>query len=74
MHNPLAQKSLLVYQAEQRKHWHMAVKMATGAYDLSRINEILLEHTRNDVYLEELRKQDNQHDYRVSAHNPYSIH
>ncbi|KAG2153796.1 uncharacterized protein EDB93DRAFT_1270814 [Suillus bovinus] len=74
MRNPLAQKSLLVYQAEQRKCWHMAVKTAAGAYDLSRINEILLERMRNDIYLEERKKQDNQHDYKVSARNPYSIH
>lgn len=65
MRDPLAQKSLLVYQAEQRKRWHLAVKTAAGAYDLSRINEILLERTRNDVYLEERRKQDNRHDYRM---------
>lgn len=35
IHDPLAQKSLLIYQAEQHKCWHMAVKTATGAYDLS---------------------------------------
>ncbi|KAG2049253.1 hypothetical protein BDR06DRAFT_1012351 [Suillus hirtellus] len=28
MHDPLAQKALLVYQAEQRKRWHITVKSA----------------------------------------------
>ncbi|KAG0700562.1 hypothetical protein DFH29DRAFT_876479 [Suillus ampliporus] len=60
MRDPLAQKALLIYQAEQRKRWHIAVKSAGGAYDLSRINEVLLEHTRSDVYLEERTKLDNK--------------
>ncbi|KAG1854882.1 hypothetical protein F4604DRAFT_1685892 [Suillus subluteus] len=63
----LAQKALLVYQAEQRKRWHIAVKSAGGAYDLSRINETLLARTRANVYLDERTKLDNQRDYRVSV-------
>jgi len=65
MRDPLAQKALLVYQAEQRKRWHIAVKSARGAYDLSRINEVLLERTRSDIYLEERTKLDNKRDYKM---------
>lgn len=67
MRDPQAQKALLVYQAEQRKRWHIAVKSAAGAYDLSRINEVLLERTRANVYLEERTRSDNKRDYRVSV-------
>ncbi|KAG1845250.1 hypothetical protein C8R48DRAFT_765267 [Suillus tomentosus] len=67
MRDPLAQRALLVYQAEQRKRWHIAVKSARGAYDLSRINEVLLERTRSDLYLEERTKLDNKRDYKVSS-------
>jgi len=64
--DPLAQKALLVYQAEQRKRWHIAVKSASGAYDLSRINETLLERTKNRVYWEDRERKDNERDYKVS--------
>ncbi|KAG1721577.1 uncharacterized protein EDB91DRAFT_1029705, partial [Suillus paluster] len=30
MQDPQAQKALLIYQAEQRKRWHIAVKSAGG--------------------------------------------
>ena len=30
---------LLVYQAEQRRLWHLAISSPQGAYNLSRIND-----------------------------------
>ncbi|KIJ61275.1 hypothetical protein HYDPIDRAFT_31569 [Hydnomerulius pinastri MD-312] len=63
--DPLAPKALLVYQAEQRKQWHIAVKAPEGPYDLSEINETLLDKTRMRVYWDERRKKDNERDYEV---------
>lgn len=64
-HEPLAQKTLLVYQAEQRKRWHIAIKSANNMYSLERINEVLLERTRNQVYWDFRDKKDNERDYQV---------
>ncbi|KAG1720962.1 hypothetical protein EDB19DRAFT_1917613 [Suillus lakei] len=65
MIDPLAQKSLLVYQAEQRKRWHIAVKTVTaGIYNLLCINEKLLETTRTTVYWDDHKRTDNERDYK----------
>ncbi|KAF8802318.1 hypothetical protein BYT27DRAFT_7215415 [Phlegmacium glaucopus] len=37
--DPLDQKALIVYQAEQRRLWHLAISSPRGAYNLSRIND-----------------------------------
>ncbi|KAG1792976.1 uncharacterized protein HD556DRAFT_1309001 [Suillus plorans] len=66
MRDPLAQKALLVYQAEQRKHWHVVAKSAAGPYNLSTINQKVLDATRERVYWLERTKKDNQRDYKVS--------
>lgn len=68
LRDPLAQKTLLVYQAEQRRRWHVAAKSAVGPYDLSIINEKVLEDTRSKVYWEDRSKRDNARDYKVSNH------
>ncbi|KAG2746815.1 hypothetical protein P692DRAFT_201855635 [Suillus brevipes Sb2] len=64
MRNPVAQKALLAYQAEQRKRWHVAVKTSVGPYDLSLVNERVLEETRERVYWETRDKRDNARDYK----------
>ena len=51
--DPLDQKALLVYQAEQRRLWHLAISSPQGAYNLSRINEEILRKTREKVYWDE---------------------
>ncbi|KIJ59029.1 hypothetical protein HYDPIDRAFT_101523 [Hydnomerulius pinastri MD-312] len=66
--DPLAPKALLVYQAEQRRLWHITAKSPKGPYDLSMINEVLLEKTRTRVYWDERRKKDNERDYEVCRH------
>lgn len=66
LRDPIAQKTLLAYQAEQRKRWHVVAKSAAGPYDLSAINTKVLERTRDKVYWQERAKRDNQRDYRVS--------
>ncbi|KAG2058090.1 hypothetical protein BDR06DRAFT_876975 [Suillus hirtellus] len=66
MRDPLAQKALLVYQAKQRKRWHIVAKSAAGPYNLSTINQKVLDTTRERVYWLERTKKDNQRDYKVS--------
>ena len=48
--DPLDQKALLVYQAEQRRLWHLAISSPQGAYNLSCINEDILRSTHEKVY------------------------
>ncbi|KAG2029581.1 hypothetical protein BDR03DRAFT_880400, partial [Suillus americanus] len=66
LHDPLAKKTLLVYQAEQRKCWHIAAKSSVSPYDISATNEKVLKETRDRVYWEEHTKTDNVKDYKVS--------
>ncbi|KAG2127261.1 uncharacterized protein EDB93DRAFT_1109371 [Suillus bovinus] len=66
LRDPIAQKTLLVYQAEQCRHWHVAAKSSTGPYNISTVNEKVLADTREKVYWEERLKRDNARDYKVS--------
>ncbi|KAG1799808.1 uncharacterized protein HD556DRAFT_1455260, partial [Suillus plorans] len=68
LRDPIAQKSLLVYQAEQRKRWHIAAKSSVGPYDLSDVNEKVLKDTRDRVYWDERNKRDNERDYKTDQH------
>ena len=51
----LDQKTLIVYQAEQRRLWHLAISSPQGAYNLARINEEIMRKTRDKVYWDECR-------------------
>ncbi|KAG2343184.1 hypothetical protein BDR05DRAFT_884647, partial [Suillus weaverae] len=62
LRDPIAQKTLLVYQAEQHKCWHITVKSAVGLYDISVINEKVMEATTVKVYWDECNKRDNARD------------
>jgi hypothetical protein len=63
--DPLDQKALLVYQAEQRRLWHLAIASPRGAYNLSRINEEIMRKTREKVYWDDRRIRDIERDCRV---------
>ena len=63
--DPLDQKTLIVYQAEQRRAWHLAISSPQGAYNLARINEEIMRKTREKVYWDERRIKDYQRDLRV---------
>ena len=63
--DPLDQKTLIVYQAEQRRLWHLAISSPQGAYNLSCINEEIMRKTRDKVYWDERRVKDYQRDLRV---------
>jgi hypothetical protein len=64
--DPLDQKTLLIYQAEQRRLWHLAISSPRGAYNISRLNEEVLRKTREKVYWADRSIKDNERDYRVS--------
>lgn len=72
--DPLAQKTLLVYQAKQRRHWHVVAKSSAGPYDISVVNEKVMEETRARVYWDDRIKKDNARDFKVSIHwDPFKI-
>ena len=50
---PFEQKSLLVYQAEQRRLWHIAIVDPHARYNLSTINEALLRDTKEQLFWED---------------------
>lgn len=64
--DPLDQKTLLVYQAEQRRLWHLAIDSPRGAYNISRLNIEIMNKTRDKVYWDDRRIKDRERDYRVS--------
>jgi hypothetical protein len=71
--DPLDQKTLLVYQAEQRRLWHLAITSPRGAYNLSRINEEVMKKTREQVYWDHRRIKDYERDFCVSPFLPLFI-
>jgi hypothetical protein len=55
--DPIDQKTLLLYQGEQRRLWHIAINAPNCGYDLSAINEDLLRATKERLFwLERNRK------------------
>ena len=62
--DPLDQRTLIVYQAEQRRLWHLSISSPQGAYNLARINEEIIRKTREKVYWDERRLKDYQRDSR----------
>ena len=64
--DPLDQKTLLVYQAEQHRLWHLAISAPRGAYNIARINEEILRKTREKVYWDDRHAKDCERDYHVS--------
>ncbi|TFY67376.1 hypothetical protein EVJ58_g1654 [Rhodofomes roseus] len=70
--NPLDIRALLTYQGEQRQRWHLAITTATGAWNLSEINETILSETRDRVYRDQREVKDAEHD--VSPESPLVSH
>ncbi|KAJ3504587.1 hypothetical protein NLJ89_g7862 [Agrocybe chaxingu] len=56
--DPLDYRTLLRYQSEQRKRWHVALTSIKGPYNLAEINETVMDRTRDQVYREERRRRD----------------
>ncbi|KAH9916494.1 hypothetical protein B0H21DRAFT_851814 [Amylocystis lapponica] len=68
--DPLDTRTLIVYQAEQRKRWHQAISTTEGAWDLSALNEEIMLETRDRVYRIDRNRKD---DARVRARFPFSV-
>ncbi|KAH9940249.1 hypothetical protein B0H21DRAFT_812254, partial [Amylocystis lapponica] len=57
--DPLGTRAIIVYQAEQRKRWHLAITAPGGAWDLSILDEEAMRETRDRVYhLDRARRDD----------------
>jgi hypothetical protein len=64
--DPLDQRTLIVYQVEQHKLWHLAISSPQGAYNLSHINNEVIRKTHEKVYWDEHCLKDFERDYRIS--------
>lgn len=65
--NPLDPKTLLVYQAEQRKLWHYTINTPNAGYNLSEINEEVLLDTKQRLFWREMSEKEREREQRVSA-------
>ena len=65
--DPLDRSALILYQAEQRRLWHVAINSPGYAYDLSQINENLLRETKDRLYWSERARKDKESDNLVSC-------
>lgn len=54
----LDKKSLLLYQAEQRRQWHHSLAAPEGGYDLSEINEKVLNKTEDRIYRQDRARRE----------------
>jgi hypothetical protein len=64
---PYKQKALLVYQAEQRRLWHIAIATPHGGYNLSIINDQLLRDTKERLFWQERTRSETERDPFVRA-------
>lgn len=70
-HNPLNQRALIVYQAEQQQAWHQAIDSPGGAWDIGTLCKSTLSRVCNIVYRKDRQKLDNQRDYHI---HPLSLY
>ena len=63
---PFEQKSLLVYQADQRWLWHITILNPHARYNLSMINEVLLRDTKEQLFWEDCSRTEAERDSLVS--------
>jgi hypothetical protein len=64
---PFEQKALIVYQAEQRRLWHIAITTSHSGYNLSTINEALLRDTKERIYWQERIRPETERETFVRA-------
>ena len=67
---PFEQKSLLVYQAEQRRLWHIAITNPHSGYNLSLINEYVLRDAKERLFWEDRTRSESE---RVSLVSPFHL-
>lgn len=64
--DPLDQMTFILYQAEQRRLWYMAITSPQGAYNISRINDEIMRKTQDNVYWDDCCQKDYQRNLLVS--------
>ncbi|KZT41087.1 hypothetical protein SISSUDRAFT_1043404 [Sistotremastrum suecicum HHB10207 ss-3] len=66
--DPLAKRTLLVYQDNQRKRWHQAMAAnPDSAWSLAQVNETIMQETFSEVYRAHRQAVDLERDARVSV-------
>ena len=60
LRDPLDQNTLLLYQVKQRKLWHQAINSPGHRYDLSQINEELMQQIKDRLYWIEREQHNNR--------------
>jgi hypothetical protein len=63
---PFEQKALLLYQAEQRRLWHIAINTPHSGYNLSIINESLLRDAKERLFWKDRTRAEAERDSLVS--------
>jgi hypothetical protein len=64
---PFEQRALLLYQAEQRRMWHIAINTPHSGYNLSSINEQLLRDTKERLFWKDRTRPLPEADFSVST-------
>jgi hypothetical protein len=67
----LDRRTLLLYQAEQRRQWHFVMTTPNAGYDLSAINEELLRDTKERLYWRDRDRKDKDRELLVSTSLSY---
>jgi hypothetical protein len=60
--DPVDCAALLLYQAEQRKLWHLAINSPGYGYNISQINEEVLRETKDRLYWSEQARKNKERD------------
>ncbi|KIJ31394.1 hypothetical protein M422DRAFT_266931 [Sphaerobolus stellatus SS14] len=68
--NALDVKSLIVYQAEQHRKWHLAIATPRGAWNIGIISEEVLKGVSDEVYQKDREKKDKELRAKVSLFKP----
>jgi hypothetical protein len=66
--DPLGKRTLLLYQAEQRKLWHYAMQFPGHGYSLANINEELLRQTKDRLFWIDQDLKEKERDALVCGH------
>ena len=66
---PFKQKTLLIYQAEQRRLWHIAITNPHSGYNLASINEVLLRDTKEWLFWEDQVQLETEQQPLISTHS-----
>ncbi|KIJ28669.1 hypothetical protein M422DRAFT_189489 [Sphaerobolus stellatus SS14] len=64
--NAIDIKSLITYQAEQRRKWHLAIATPRGAWNIGIISEEVLKEVSDEVYQRDREKKDRELRAKVS--------